>query len=124
MIPSPITWLTVPSVAVHRLHHVVEHRVEDLPGFFGIAVGQELHRALEIREEDRHVLPFTFERALGGEDLLGEMFRRVSVGGREANWFPFSRERGPAGPTEPLPTRDRPAAARAGEFKACAAVLA
>jgi len=73
---------------------VVEHRVEDLPGFFGIAVGQELHRALEIREEDRHLLPFTFERALGGEDPLGEVLGGIGIRREEAGgsgWFQRSR---------------------------------
>jgi len=81
-------------VAVHGVHHVVEHRVEDLPGFLGIAVGQELHRALEIGEEDRHLLPFTFERALGGEDPLGEVLGGIGVWREEAGrlgWFQRSR---------------------------------
>ena len=30
-------------VAVDRFHHVLEHRIEDLPRFLGIAVGEQLH---------------------------------------------------------------------------------
>ena len=37
-----------PLVTVDRLHHALEHRVEELARLLGIAVGQELHRALEI----------------------------------------------------------------------------
>jgi hypothetical protein len=69
-------------VAVDGVHHVPEHRVEDLARFLGIAVGQQLHRALEIGEQDGHLLPFAFERGLRGEDSLGEMSRRVRVGRR------------------------------------------
>jgi hypothetical protein len=69
-------------VAVHGVHHVCEDRVEDLARFLGIAVGEQLHRALEIREEDGHLLPFAFERRLRGENSLGKMFRRVRLGRR------------------------------------------
>ena len=40
--------------AVHGLHHVLEHRIEQLPGLLGIAVGKQLHRALQVREEHRY----------------------------------------------------------------------
>jgi hypothetical protein len=33
-------------VAVDRLHHAVEHRVQELPGVLGVAVGEQLQRAL------------------------------------------------------------------------------
>ena len=65
-------------VAVDRLHHVLEDGVEELPGLLGIAVGQQLHRALEVGEEHRHLLALALERALGGEDLLGEVLGRVA----------------------------------------------
>jgi hypothetical protein len=58
-------------VAVDRLHHPLEDRVQELPGLLGVAVRQQLHRALEIGEDDRHLLALTFEGALGDQDLLG-----------------------------------------------------
>jgi len=35
---------------VDRLHHPLEDRVEQFPGLLGVAVGEELHRALEVGE--------------------------------------------------------------------------
>jgi len=51
-------------VTVHRSHHQFEHRVEDLACFLGIAVGEQLHRALEVGEQDRDLLPLAFQRRL------------------------------------------------------------
>src|SRR5215471_17690924 len=42
-----------PLVVMHGLHHAFEHGIEELPGLFGVAVGQQLHRSLEIGEEHR-----------------------------------------------------------------------
>jgi hypothetical protein len=55
------------------LHHPFQHRVQELPGLLGVPIGQELHGALEVGEEDGDLLPFALEGALGGEDLLGEV---------------------------------------------------
>ena len=62
-------------VAVDGLHHALEHRVEELARLFGVAVGEQLHRALEIGEEDGDLLALAFEGGLGREDLLGEVLR-------------------------------------------------
>jgi hypothetical protein len=56
---------------VDGLHHPLEDGIEELPGLLGVAVGQQLHRALEIGEEHRHLLALAFEGGLGGEDFLG-----------------------------------------------------
>jgi hypothetical protein len=68
-------------VVMHRLHHVFEDGIEKLPGLLGITVGEEFHRALEVGEQHSDLLALTFQRALGGEDLLGEVLRRVGLGG-------------------------------------------
>jgi hypothetical protein len=52
------------------LHHPLEDGIQELPGFLGIAVGQELHGALEVGEEDRDLLALPFQRGLRGEDAL------------------------------------------------------
>ena len=49
-------------VAVDRLHHPLEHGVEELARLLGIAVGQQLHRALEVGEEHGDLLALAFER--------------------------------------------------------------
>src|SRR5215813_7240115 len=70
-------------VAVHGLHHVREHRVEELACLFGITVSEQLHGALEVGEEHRDLLALAFEARPGGEDFLCEMFRGVALGGAE-----------------------------------------
>ena len=54
------------------MRSLLKHGVEDLPRLLGIAVGEQLHRALQVGEEDGHLLPLALERALGRENLLGE----------------------------------------------------
>jgi hypothetical protein len=71
--PSPITWFT-------GLHHAFEHGVEELPRFLRVAIGQELHRALEVGEEDGDLLALSFDGGLGGEDFLSEVLRSVGLG--------------------------------------------
>jgi hypothetical protein len=49
-------------IAVHRLDHAFEHGVEEerLCGL-GVAVGEELHRTLDIGEQHGDLLPLPFE---------------------------------------------------------------
>ena len=71
-------------VAVDGLHHALEDRVEELARLLGIAVGQQLHRALEVGEEHGDLLALAFQRGLRGQDLLGEVLGRVGLGRGEA----------------------------------------
>ena len=71
-------------VTVHGLHHVLEHGVEKLARLLGVAVGEQLHRALEVGEQHGDLLALAFEGGLRGEDLLGEVLGGVRLGGREA----------------------------------------
>ncbi len=48
-------------VAVNRIHHVRQNRIEQLPCLLGIAVGKQLHRALEVGEEYRDLLALAFD---------------------------------------------------------------
>ena len=66
-------------VAVDGLHHPLEHRVEQLPGLLGVAVGDQLRRALEVGEQDGDLLALAFQSASRGEDLLGEVLRGVGL---------------------------------------------
>jgi hypothetical protein len=50
-----------PFVPVDRVHHPLEHRVEQLARLLRVAVGEQFHRALEVREQDRDLLALTFE---------------------------------------------------------------
>src|SRR5262252_3359252 len=67
--------------AVDGLHHALEHGVEDLARFLGITVGEELHGAFEVGEQNRHLLALAFESCLRGQDLLGEVLRGIGLGG-------------------------------------------
>jgi len=72
-------------VAVHGLHHSLEDRVEELAGFLGIAVGEQLHRALEVGEKDGDLLALAFQGGFGGEDFLGQVLGGVSLRGGRTN---------------------------------------
>jgi hypothetical protein len=52
-------------VAVDGFHHVLEHGVEEPARLLWIAVGQQLHRALQVGEEHRHLLALALERGFG-----------------------------------------------------------
>jgi hypothetical protein len=70
-------------VAMDGLHHQLKDRIEDLARFLGIAIGEELHRALQVGEEDRDLLALTLERGLGVDDSLGEVLGSVGLRGAE-----------------------------------------
>ena len=67
-------------VAMHRVHHVREDGIENLARFLGIAVGEQLHRSLQVGEEDGDQLALALQRRFGREDAIREMLRRVGVG--------------------------------------------
>ena len=60
-------------VAVDRLHHPLEHGIEEPARLLGIAVGEQLHRALEVGEEHGDLLALALEgvRATSGSSRRG-----------------------------------------------------
>ena len=78
----------------------LEDRVEELARLLGIAVGQELHRAFEVGEKDGDLLALAFQGGPGGEDLLGQVLRRVHLWGLES-WLRWGSERGEGSATSP-----------------------
>jgi hypothetical protein len=58
-------------VLVNRRHHMFEDGVEEFARLLGIAISEQLHGALEVREQHCDLLALAFESGLGGEDLLG-----------------------------------------------------
>jgi hypothetical protein len=64
---------------VDGLHHEPEDRVEDLPGFLRVAVGEKFHRAFEVGEQHGDLLALAFEGCLRAEDAFGEMLRGVAL---------------------------------------------
>ncbi len=57
-----------PLVAVDRFHHAFEDGIQELARLLGVPIGEELHRALQVREEDRDLLALALE---GTPDRLG-----------------------------------------------------
>ena len=72
-------------VAVDGLHHPLQYGIEQLARLFGIAIGEQLHRALEVGEEDGDLLALALEGGLRGQDLLGQVLGRVGLG-RRGTW--------------------------------------
>jgi hypothetical protein len=89
-----------PLVAVHGRHHAFEHRVEEVAGLLGVAVGQQLHRPLQVGEQHRHLLALAFEGHLRGQDLLDQMARRIAEGGLRSRGWRLFRERSGALPAK------------------------
>src|SRR5262249_55613114 len=109
-------------VVVDGLHHAFEHWVEELARLLGVPVGQQFHRTLEVSEQHSHLLPFAFEGALEGQNLLGEMPGRVA-GGAEAIRLRRG-ERGATGAAELLARTDLGTALGAGEREPSTTLLA
>ncbi len=104
-------------VPVDGLHHQLEDRVENLARLLRIPVGQQLHRALEVGEEDGDLLALALKRGLGGEDLLGQMLWRVGLRRDEARRRAGGAHRRGALEAEPRPGGELRPAARAPESK-------
>ena len=80
-------------VAVDGFHHVFEDGVEDLARLLGIAVSEQLHRALEVGEQHRDLFALAFQRGLRGKDAFCEMLRGVGVRRRETRGRGWRRRR-------------------------------
>src|SRR5262249_1152121 len=75
--PVPRQLVDRALVAMNRLHHVLEDRIQELPGLFGVAVDQQLHRRLRVGEQDRDLLPLALKRGLRCQDALRQMLGGV-----------------------------------------------
>ena len=71
--------------AVDGFHQSLDDRVEQGAGVFRIAVDQQLEGALQVGEEDGDRLALTGQRGPRGEDLAGQVARRVGVGRGKAD---------------------------------------
>src|SRR5262249_34658383 len=66
-------------VVMDGFHHPLEDGIQQLPRLLGVAVGEELHRSLQVGEQYGDLLALALEGGLRGEDLLREMLRRVRL---------------------------------------------
>jgi len=112
-------------VAMDSVHQEIEDRVEQGPRLLGIAIGEELHRALEVGEQDGDLLALALQRLAGGEDPLGQVGRRVGPRRDDpALRLRFGAGWVRAGVTEPRSSRQGRAAARAASRQGGRALLA
>jgi hypothetical protein len=59
---------------VHGFHHAFKDGIKEPARFLRIAIGDhQLHGALDIGEEDRHLLALPLERGLRGENPFGQV---------------------------------------------------
>ena len=80
-------------IVMDRLHHPLEHGVEQLAGLLGVTVGKQLHRTLQVGEEDCDLLALALEGTSGREDLLREVLGRIRFRGGVARWHDWLGER-------------------------------
>jgi uncharacterized protein len=66
-----------PLETVHRIHHELERRVEELLGRFRVEVLDQLGGVFDVGKQDGHLLALPLQGAPGGENSLGEMVRCV-----------------------------------------------
>ena len=66
--------------AMDALRQDLEEAVEDCVPLFGVEHLGQRGGALDVSEEDGYLLAFTLHRALGGEDLAGQVTRCVLQG--------------------------------------------
>src|SRR5712692_2575865 len=109
------------------LHHALEHRVEELARLLGIAIREQLHRALEVSEEDGDLLALALQSGLGGEDALSRVLGGVGLRRAEprTGGYPCRcPERSAATPAELLAGLVREPAGRTRECQRGAALRA
>jgi hypothetical protein len=63
--------------AVHRVHHDVNGRVEELLGGFRVEVPNQLGGVFDVTEHHRDLLALAFQGTAGGKDFLGQVLGRV-----------------------------------------------
>src|SRR5262249_26693563 len=66
----------VAAVALHRLHHHFECRVDDGTGFFWVEVLDQLHRSLDVGEQRGDRLALTIHRRI--RRFCAQVYRRAS----------------------------------------------
>jgi hypothetical protein len=90
------------SAEIHERRSIRQDRREEVihgrMSLFGIDLLGKIHRALHVGEENSHLLSLPFEGSARGQDLLGEVFRRVAA---RLRWW--RRFRGLSDPRSAIP---------------------
>ena len=58
-------------VVMDGVHHALDHGIENLSRFLGVAADEQLHRPLQIREQNSHLLALALEGVPDVADPLG-----------------------------------------------------
>src|SRR5881409_359324 len=66
---------------MHAFGEELEEAVEEAVPLLGVELLGEVHRALHVGEENRHLLALAFEGGAGAQNLLGEVSGRVVARG-------------------------------------------
>src|SRR4030095_12615368 len=64
---------------MHRVHHHMKHRIDNLLRLFGIAVFDQLHRVPDVGKENGDLLPFSFKGLPRGQYFFSEMSGNITV---------------------------------------------
>jgi hypothetical protein len=60
-------------VVMNGFHHELEDRIEELARLLGVEGSDQLHRGLEVGEQNGDLFALALERVPGSQDLLGEV---------------------------------------------------
>ena len=66
-------------VTVHCLHHALEHRIQQFPRLFRVAVREQFHGPFHVGKQDGYLLALPLDAALGGQNPFGQVLGRISV---------------------------------------------
>src|SRR5262249_5586402 len=94
--------------AVHRVHHVLQGRVQEPLGSFRVEIADQFRGAFEVGKQHRDLLAFAFERAAGGEDFLRQIRRGIGGGGRRGGGARGGGAGGGKAATPPVQTKTVP----------------
>jgi len=75
-------------VAVDCLNHAVEHRSEELLCSLGVAVKKDLHRVLDIGEQNGDLFALALDAGPCAQDLIGQVLRGIAPGRDKAGIVP------------------------------------
>jgi hypothetical protein len=75
-----MTWFTV-LIAMHGRHHAFRTD-QELARLLQIAVGEQLHGALQVRKQHGDLLALAFQGTTRGENFLREIGRGIGQRGR------------------------------------------
>jgi len=65
----------VAAVALYRLHHQIQCRIDDGPGFLRVEILHELHGALDVGKQYRHRLALALKRSITSSEA--HLYRRT-----------------------------------------------